>query len=354
MRRHLVVMLTVAIAVAGTCGSPAGAASSGVSGPVLPAVAAQSHWVGLESYGFTEDEWFLDGVATAYAPVGTWTADGVWPAQPTTHADFRTRLLVRRPVDPAAFNGTVVVEWDNVSAGFDTGPTWTAAIDELLRRGYAYVGVSAQKVGVEQMKASNVARYGTLNHPGDAYSYDIFTQAARALRGQPGALLLPGLPVQKLVAVGESQSAARMVTYINAVQPLAHAYNGYLVYSRLAGAASIADGVAMPANPRIRADSARIIDVQTEGDLVVLRSHLARQDDSGRFRLWEVAGGSHADEHTLNPKNPPVASVAGSPCEFRMNSARTHFVVGAAVHALDRWTRGLGAPGRAPTPAAHG
>ncbi len=103
----------------------------------------------------------------------------------------------------------------------------------------------------------------------------------------------------------------------------------------------------MPANPRIRADSARIIDVQTEGDLVVLRSHLARQDDSGRFRLWEVAGGSHADEHTLNPKNPPVASVAGSPCEFRMNSARTHFVVGAAVHALDRWTRGLGAPGRA-------
>ncbi len=98
--------------------------------------------------------------------MGTWTADGVWPAQPTTHADFRTRLLVRRPVDPAAFNGTVVVEWDNVSAGFDTGPTWTAAIDELLRRGYAYVGVSAQKVGVEQMKASNVARYGTLTTRG--------------------------------------------------------------------------------------------------------------------------------------------------------------------------------------------
>ena len=53
-----------------------------------------------------------------------------------------------------------------------------------------------------------------------------------------------------------------------------------------------------------------ILDLQTEGDLVVLRSHTAHQPDSKRFRLWEVAGGSHADEHTLSRTSPPAADDA--------------------------------------------
>ena len=32
---------------------------------------------------------------------------------------YRTRMIVRRPADPADFNGTVVVEWQNVKAQFD-------------------------------------------------------------------------------------------------------------------------------------------------------------------------------------------------------------------------------------------
>src|SRR6516164_2345072 len=62
---------------------------------------------------------------------------------------------------------------------------------EILRRGHAYVGVSAQKVGIEggrgeatrpglaPLKKADSKRYGRLSHPGDAYAYDIFSQAGR-------------------------------------------------------------------------------------------------------------------------------------------------------------------------------
>ena len=41
------------------------------------------------------------------------------------------------------------IEWLNVSGGADAGPDWNATHREIIRSGYAYVGVSAQKVGVE-------------------------------------------------------------------------------------------------------------------------------------------------------------------------------------------------------------
>jgi hypothetical protein len=333
--------------------STAPAASAGVTGPVTGGAfgVPQSAWVAtdLAAVGFVEEEFFFDGVATAYAPAAgaVWSSDGIWPAVETTSAAFRTRMLVRRPADSASFNGTVIVEWLNVTAGFDTSPTWAQGYDEIIRGGYAYIGLTAQKVGANAL-LGDPGRYATINHPGDAYSYDILSQAGQALRSGPTRVLLPGMTVNKIIAAGESQSASRMVTYINAVHPLARAFNGFLIYSRGSGASAIADGVVMPTRPIVRTDTpGRIVDVQTEGDIVVLRSHLARQDDNGRFRLWEVAGGSHADEHTLSVKNPPTPSVAGSPCEFRMNSVRTHMVIANAVRALHLWTNKIASPTRA-------
>jgi alpha/beta hydrolase family protein len=312
----------------------------------LPVVARPD----LTARGYSETEYLLTGTARSYHQVGTWTSDGKWAAaaDPTTKS-FTTRLVVRRPIDAAKFNGTVLVEWLNVSSGFDIDVTYGAAIDELLRKGYAFVGVSAQKVGVDFLKRDNPERYGSLNHPGDDYSYDIFTQAGRAIRGAIGPQVLGGLVPKRLLATGESQSAFRMVTYINAVHPLVKVYQGFLVYSRGSGAATLSPATTLPPNPHFRGDQkAPIIDLQTEGDIVVLRSHLARQSDTSHFRLWEVAGGSHADEHTLSRKNPPSPTKAGSPCVLRANSASTFAVVSAAVSSLDRWVRNGTLPPHAP------
>src|SRR5437773_2472833 len=57
------------------------------------------------------------------------------------------------------------------------------------------------------------ARYSGLTHPGDSYSYDMFSQAGQAVRGN-AATVLGGLRPARVIAAGESQSAGRMVTYI--------------------------------------------------------------------------------------------------------------------------------------------
>ncbi len=53
------------------------------------------------------------------------------------------------------------------------------AHNELIRSGTAWVGVSAQKVGVDASISNSPARYSSLVHPGDSYSYNIFSRPAR-------------------------------------------------------------------------------------------------------------------------------------------------------------------------------
>ena len=87
---------------------------------------------------------------------GKWTvAPGTAPASPP--APYTTRVVVYRPIDPKKFNGTVVVEWLNVSGGLDADPDWTQTHNELIRDGFAWVGVSAQAQGVNQLKCSATA-----------------------------------------------------------------------------------------------------------------------------------------------------------------------------------------------------
>ena len=58
---------------------------------------------------------------------------------------FKTRFVVYRPLDATKFNGTVIVSWNNVSAGHDL---FGGDSRELLEGGYAFVGVTTQRVGV--------------------------------------------------------------------------------------------------------------------------------------------------------------------------------------------------------------
>ena len=132
---------------------------------------------------------------------------------------------MRRPRRAADFNGTVVVEWLNVSGGLDASPDYTYMRSEILRRGYAWVGVSAQLIGIEggpvavSVPAGRGGRRGQgpqdprpgalrhLSHPGDAFSYDIFTQVGPAVRAPNGVDVLGPLRPERVLAVGESQSA---------------------------------------------------------------------------------------------------------------------------------------------------
>jgi hypothetical protein len=272
-----------------------------------------------DEYHYVEQEFFLSGTAQAYEPKGTWGTDGRWNVTKSATAPYTTRVVVRRPENPDDFDGTVLVEWLNVTAGIDEDPDFGFAHDQLLHDGWAYVGVSAQKVGIDggsnlevpvpgfdprALKQWDPERYRSLRHPGDAYSYDIFSQAAQAIRRPGDVDLLGGLTPTTVLATGESQSATRMVTYVDAIQPVAGIYDGFLIHSRGSGGASLGDGpdaATPPDGAHIRDDLDQpVLQFETETDLFGLGFFAARQPDTHAVRTWEVAGTSHVDQSTLD------------------------------------------------------
>ncbi|HZJ25661.1 MAG TPA: alpha/beta hydrolase domain-containing protein [Acidimicrobiia bacterium] len=296
--------------------------------------------------GYEQSEVFLSGTASAYEPAAPVGADGKYSAVATSTAPYTTRAGVMRPIKRRHFNGTVVVEWLNVSGGADAAPDWMLGHNELVREGFVWVGVSAQEVGVNALQSADptrgdAARYANLSHPGDSYSYDIFSQAGQAIRDHPRTIL-GGLKPEHLIAIGESQSAGRLVTYIDLVHPLAHVYDGYLVHSR-SGGAPIRDDLGVP-----------VLVFQTETD-VSFSNATARQPDTSTYRLWEVAGTAHFDYYGLSigPKdtgdgqgavavlasmqNPTSQPRANFSCGSPINTGPAHYVLDAAFYRLKRW-----------------
>ncbi len=321
----------------------------------------------LAGADFVEHEYVAAGTASSYVAKGDQTVDGRWTFEANGSAAFRTRVLVRRPANASKFSGTVVVEWLNVSGGVDANPEYADLEDELLRSGDAWVGVSAQLIGVEGgsvlvtapageglvgkgLKAIDPARYASLAHPGDGFAFDIFTQVARALR--EGTPAMGDLKPERLLAAGDSQSAFALTTYYNGVQPLTRAFDGFLVHSRAAFALPLAEpGKAADltsafgtAPPLFRSDlDTPVLDVQSESDVIgLLNSVKARQPDTDRFRLWEVAGTAHADAHLLGP------TAGALDCGAPINAGPMHVVLKAALRQLDTWVRTGATPPEAP------
>lgn len=342
-------------------------ATGGGGVPVLPGFTEVADYPAfdLSAVGYEASEVFLSGTASWYEQAGPFGNDGKYSVTPAGTAEYMTRAVIARPSDPARFNGTVVVEWFNVTGGLDAGPDWMMAHNQLIREGFAWVGVSAQAVGVNALKsdepvmgvtAGDPERYGDLSHPGDSFSYDIFSQAGQAIRDSAD-VFLDGLEPERLIGVGESQSATRMVTYVNAVHPTVEVYDGFLVHSRFGGGAALSQtpqpAVGIPSTAPIRDDlDVPVIVFQTEGD--VSSAIGARQDDSDMVRYWEVAGSAHFDDYGLNLWVTDLADHQGAAkvldsmlnpnneagtftCSSPVNRGHAHFVLDAAFHQLNRW-----------------
>jgi len=297
MKRSIITAIFIGILALAWSGAPAVANSvpnPTVIGPIpvnvplgdpshdYPQFATQ---IDLASYGYVEEEFFFEGRANRYNIVSLQTA--------TIHSSnypYKTRMIVRRPISPAKFNGTVVLEWLNVTSGYNLDAHWLLSHRYFLREGYAYVGVSAQRVGVQQAPSGltvwSPIRYGTLDVtagntvPSDALCYDIFSQAAQAIRSPVGVDPMGGLPVQRIFAVGASQSQGRLVTYHNSIHPLAGVVDVFFLYLGIGG--------------RLRTDlGVKVFKLNTETDILLLGETASRQPDSDYLRTWEVAGTSH-------------------------------------------------------------
>ena len=134
-------------------------------------------------------------------------------------------------------------------------------------------------------------------------------------RGRPG---LGGLGSERILAIGESQSAFALTTYVDAVQPLARPYDGFLLHSRVAASLPLAEpgrrrhvGWLIATPVQIRTDlDVPVMMLETENDLTsVIDYYAARQDDTDRIRPWEMAGTAHADRTIMGRSpTPPLWS----------------------------------------------
>lgn len=304
-------------------GAPPGDRESPVLEETYPFFAT---WVDLAASGYVEEEFYLSGAADAYASDGSLLANAV---------PYRTRIIVRRPQAPEAFNGTVLMEWQNVTAGYDLDALWHPT--HVLRAGYAWIGVSAQRVGVNQLREWSPTRYGDLDVTDDGtfladeLSYEIFAQAAAAVREASGTSTLGGLEVDKVLAIGASQSAGRMTVYYNLVLPQIPdpVFDGY--------------GFIVGTAPS-RVGPEPIFHVLSETDVF---TPLNRRPDSDVYRRWEVAGAAHSG-YAGQVYRAPLAErdLPGGPAEY--NCTNPPFsriplgqVLAAAYDHLSGWVDGV-------------
>jgi len=327
--------ILLGVLVATVTAVPAGAAArqeAVVQGPVpgavpgdpsAPEVKDTYPWmatdVDLASAGYVEQEFYLSGKADGYSTTGEVVASDV---------PYRTRIIVRRPADAADFNGTVLTEWQNVTAGYDLDALWSP--EQITRAGYAWVGVSAQRVGVDHLRGWSPARYGGLDVTGggrltaDELSYDVFAQAAEALRGSRRGGPLGGLRARTVLAVGASQSAARMTVYYDAVLPRTEA---------------VFDGFAHIVGPApTRKGAEPVFQVLSETDV---RSPVRRPDDA-LFRRWEVAGTAHSgwqgQEYRASILERDLGAAPTYDCARPpFSRAPLHHVIAASYDHLVRW-----------------
>jgi hypothetical protein len=294
-------ILWVALATAASSQVPTPTVTGPIPAPDIPGAPTRNYIFfasnhPLAQQGYTETEYFFSGTANAYsAPSALATGSVVAGPYPYT-----TRMVVREPADKRRFNGIVLVEWYNVTNGFDADNLWFYDWEHILAEGYVWVGISAQHIGVNDLKAWNPSRYGSLNvsiasppasvTDADALSYDIFSQAGEAIRNPGPVNVLNGLQPKLIIATGESQSAFRLAAYINNVNPLGNVYDGFLALSTI--------------GQQIRTDIKQpVFKVLTEYDVQAAEASI-RQPNTHLYRSWEIAGQSHVDQHLRDSREP--------------------------------------------------
>ncbi|HEX5997415.1 MAG TPA: alpha/beta hydrolase domain-containing protein [Jiangellales bacterium] len=335
------VLVTVALPPAASAADP-GPAGPIIEGPIPGAVPGDpasdqlaetypffSTHFNLAAVGYVEEEFYLSGLADGFATSGALVASDI---------PYRTRIVVRRPASPTDSNGVVLMEWQNVTAGYDLDALWNP--EHVTRNGTTWVGVSAQRVGVDFLHGWSPTRYGDLDVTGsgayltDQLSYDIFAQAAQAVRSPEGTDPMGGLVVEKVLAIGASQSAGRMTTYYNNILPQVDdpVFDGYAF---IVGSAPS------------RVGDEPVFHVLSETDVT---TPLNRRPDSDVYRRWEVAGSAHSGWNgqvyrapisnrdlpngapTYNCVNPPFSRVP------------LHYVTTKAYDHLAAWVDGVQPP----------
>lgn len=295
--------------------------------------------IALEDYGFVEEEYLLSGLANVY----TWVDGQYWPDIRSEDCPYCTRILVRKPADPAAFSGHVLVEMMHGGSQMDNpGTGWCNCFEEILESGDAFVGVSVSATTFPALQRFDPVRYAPLALPNPlppeqrgpqgncaqspdqltknggvplpdfpetekGLDFDAMSQlAAMCKRG------LPGTPFAGYAVKGVYLSGitfGEIPAYVAAIHPFATldgtrpVFDGYIIY--MSGRAANLNrelGSLDWDDPRATCNlDVPVIRIQTAGDLMDTPGHpfwammwrSENSDEPGKLGRWyEVAGSS--------------------------------------------------------------
>jgi hypothetical protein len=343
--------------------------------PLSSADRAGTEYIDLAKAGYEEEEYYLSGIAPAITAKGENLFD----------APYTTRILVRKPKDPAKFNGTVIIEpftWFG-----ERGASWILTRDYLVRKGYAYVGYTlninkpendpkflptdlpkdiARYEGIvnfEFMRNFDYARYaplgfyfdpgrfmrGDLVDPFVPQSQGVGAQLAMLLKSNDTKGPLAGLQVDRVYVNSWAVTAQVWMDYLDQGRhqqwrmpdgrPLIDAYmTGRMSYGEVGG-----EVIRVPRNmPK----DAPFVTIYTQSELTydaVNGLKLPPDTDRPPLRYYEVPGTPHlrpADVGTGEIE--PIAADVGKGDDPRCTTLYdepVEFIASALLDGMDKWVR---------------
>lgn len=339
----------------------------------------------LAETGYREDEYVVAITDPhVYSYRGNSTRVRRAPAPESPQGEYRSRIIVRAPQDPADFNGRVLVEMMNTTALVDLDVAWQQGHEYLMRSGWAYVGITVQQTGLAalqgftrqpgryrdlglNLQVPRAARDATNGLRDPSLAWDLTSQVGALLRSPGDANPLAGYAVEGVYLTGQSQMGGYATTYVNAIHPRHRVYDGFLVAYRGAGATNLGyvparDG-AVPSTSdsvrqrRLHGRGAPVITLQTwsdplrgpaPGDEEAFARALWRPDSDAatdRYRLWEIAAASHNDlwgaQQAIGVLRRDTKIPASGTCDWQdpagVNAFPARFAWHSSLEALARW-----------------
>lgn len=272
-----------------------------------------------EDFGYVSEEYFVSGSANG---------------QP-----YKTRIMVRRPLEAERFSGIVVAESMH-SNGFAV--TFQPQMKSVLLRGHVHVEIAAQQGNVNStIKPFNAERYSSLSIASGQQTSEIIAQVALLMKSNLSNGPLAPLSVRRVVLQGTSQASGVLRTY----QSQKH------FQSRMPDGSPLVDGYL--ATSTLGSAPMMVVDVptvhmptMTEVNSGAPSGNLFRRPDSdepgNRYRLYEVAGMAHANSRD-------TISYVPNPCALPVSDFPWGGAAAMGLHHLVEWVdRGVVPPRAAP------
>lgn len=360
--------------------SPAAVPVPQLTGPLPDTDSAGVGVWDVSKFDYEALEYVLTGVADIYEPVAMADAHDSSTRDTTrdlgrrsfelkklkSAQDYRTRLVVYRPRDPARFSGNVIVESFHTLGG-GTGVVWNSIHDFFIANGDAYVGFQHPST-VEQLKRTGGARYAALQMSDPTQLWDGLAQTAALLKSAVAHNPLHGYRVRYLFLTGISFTGVATSTFANFHHDIkktadgSHLFDGY---------------VSMENGTYDRPIDVPVMKVNTQGDFDSFGGLANRRADGdepgGQYRLYEVPGWPHVSaprSHGRRLATPPrVASSTAQnsaasewlrtnawaqfPEGAQPNDFPGHAFASAAFHNMYAWVRGERLPPRAERIETH-